>query len=556
MPVVRFILPVLLVIALSSPGYAGPQVPPLGAGDLPTAGTCGPLPRENLTLVTIGEVDWYRLDGDGRDLRGEELYEILMARSRAAADAGVPHDVWVAVSRERTWGQVVQVLALCQRTGLFRVGLQVQAESGEGVMGFPLFLPDARSTTSGAVPGARSYALEVRMERPRKNPLPAPPPSSAVNLYAAARKAVQRFGMVVAEASIAREVPVQDAVRAIDLLYRAGCAGVKLPWRVMRREHVEPVVQVFVQGRLLVPEPAPVEVPPIRARKTPWPDSGAAQPGALALPLEPIPSGDTRSPTTRAVVPLPNYAAQPSGVPAAAMHGSGEAVFDWARRLGAGFQAVLRPQNPAFPGPLLVRRKRQGMGVDEFFRAARQTFPVTAGVTVSTARLQGWLFRDNEIVGRVDLTIDVTRPQPSIVYARWVAGPYPSAGVRLPPEQTDPYAGGVPGHLRVWIEGALAAGRVQGASALPLASEAQVLSQLPLVAHAGVRAGLAQRGAGIDNLCAWLRATPYNRLFVEAAEGSAAVKDPRGVSGILRFALAAEGGELALSSLTARAAPR
>lgn len=93
-------------------------------------------------------------------------------------------------------------------------------------------------------------------------------------------------------------------------------------------------------------------------------------------------------------------------------------------------------------------------------------------------------------------------------------------------------------------------------AALPLTSEAEVLSHLPAVAHPGVRGALAARGQALEHLVGWLRATPYDRVFIAAAEGSAAVRDQGRVVGILRFVLEAENGELSLVNLRPRVAPR
>jgi hypothetical protein len=314
-------------------------------------------------------------------------------------------------------------------------------------------------------------------------------------------------------------------------------------------------VQIAISGRPLESDPLDVTLTPIRARKQPWPDSGAARPGAHRYTLEPVPSGDRTAPVPTRGLPLPSYAEDGREVPPAAFAASAEAVQDWAGILGAWLQRVLQPGKTQFPGGLLVKRRRQGRGVDQFFAEARQTFPGAELVTVSTVRVRLLLFKGADAVGHVDFTILLSAKELGLVFGSWVAGEYPP-GARLPPRATDPYAARVPGHLRVWLEGVLAKARLHGKSELPLATEADVLAQLPAVAHPGVRAAIAGRDAHLQNLVGWLRATPFDRVVVATAEGSAAVLHGGRVAGVLRYALEAENGELRLSSMKARAAPR
>lgn len=546
---------VLPLVLLVPPALAGPRVPAISLPDLPEAGTCAPLPTTNVTWVTVGEIGFYRVDNDPRDFEGRELYDILSARSRKAAEAGTPHDVWITAARNGPWVNIVQVLQLCQQTGIFRVGLQVRAESGDGVMGFPLFLPGG---TQQAPPGAGTTArlLEVRMAPP-PNPLHATPPSNPDLVYAAARNAVERFGPIVAEASVHWSARVHEAVRVVDLLYRAGCAAVKLRNRIMtRKETGPPTIQIWVQDRLLKETPATTQAPPIGPRKTVWPDCGAARPGALAYDLEPLSPGDgTSSPATHQRRALPNYAATGQEVPPGAMRASAQAVLGWAGRMGTSLGMVLKPGRTAFPEPLLARRKRQGLGVQQFFREARAAFPGPERVVVGTTRVQAYLLRENGIVGQIDLTLCTSGERLDVVFGSWVAGEYPS-NLTLDPVEVDRFAAGVPGHLRVWVEGTLAAARVRGPGAVPLATEEDVLAQLPAVARAGARRALAGRLATLGNLVGWVRATPFDRLLVLKVEGTAAIHAHDRIEGILRFDLDPEQGELSLASLTPRVAPR
>ncbi|MFV1959376.1 MAG: hypothetical protein ACC662_08180, partial [Planctomycetota bacterium] len=435
--------------------------------------------------------------------------------------------------------------------GLSRVGPQVRAEGGGGLMGFPLFLPRA-PTVEGATGGiAQARRLDVRIEATDQKP------SYAPRLYAAARKAVDRFGPIVAEVSISAKTHVQDAVTVVDYLYRAGCAAVKLKYRMVVKHREGPSIpQIWIQERLLPETPLPVQIPSARPRKAPWAGDGAAQPGAFDFLLEDIAEPGAAPREGEAVRrPLPNYAATGQEVPAAARALAAQEVKAWANTLGAWLREVLAPGRVSFPAGLLVKRRQQSLGVKDFFAEARGAFPKPDRVVPATLRVQGYAFQGGDAVGKVDVTLDLTGPGLDVVYASWVVEKFPRDLV-LPPAEADPYAAGKPGSLRVWIEGLLAAARARGPAVVPLASEARVLAQLPRVAHAGVRAGLARRPQTLEYLAGWLRATPYDRLLIAAVDGQASVWQGGRIVGVLRYAIAGEAGRLALSALHAKVAPR
>ena len=539
---------VALVAAGAAPASAGPQVPEVGRAELPEAGTCAPIAAASVTWVTVGEPGFYRIDGDPTDVGSEALFAHLTRQAQAAANGGSNHEVWILVSGRRVWQRVVDVLQLCPKSGVFRVGLQVRAEGSDALYGFPLFLPVG--TGPGVTSTGTARKLPVVMQVVRDEP------SDPLRLFAAAQSAAARFGPVVADLSIPPDASVQDAVRAIDLLYRAGCVAVRTPTRMGARNIRQPgPVRISVNGRPLSADAMQVEVPPIQPRKSPWPDSGAAQAGSFGLVLEPIPTGDGSAGAASRMAPLPSYAETGREVPTEAWNASGERVRDWAVKVGPWLGRVLQPGKTEFPGDLLVKRRRQLEGVEQMFAEARQAFPGADRVVVATVRLQAFLFRGADAVGRVDVTLDLSGEPPSVVFGSWVPGQYPP-GARLPPRETDPFAAGVPGHLRVWLEGLLAGGKARGASAVPLAPESRVLANLPDVAHPSVLDALRRRQAAVENLVGWLRATPYDRVFVATVEGSAAVTMQGRIVGLLRFAIESEGGGLRLSSMKAKAAPR
>ncbi len=541
----------LLVLSTSS-ALADGRVPDIPQRRLPVAGTCGPLPTSNVTWVIVGEPGWYRIAGEARDIQKDELSNRLKAKAEAAGAQGQRHDVWIVVDRDQWWAHVVNVLHACQFVGLHRVGLQVQCEATGQALGFPLFLPYHTGAPGNAGAIATARRLNVRLEATKEES------SYAPRLYAAAHQAVDRFGPIVAEVSVSAKTKVQDAVTAVDLLYRAGCAGVTLKYRMMIRSRSGPSIpQIWIQERLLPGEAIPVDVPAVAPRSTPWPDDGAAQPGAFTFRLEEIQEGGPETPAAVETLkrPLPNYAATRAEVPDDNRREAAIAVQQWGDTLGSWLATVLQPGRVSFPEPLLAKRRRQGLGAEEFFRLAREAYPTAERVRPATLRAQGFLFEGTRVSGKFDVTLSLSDGPPDVVFANWVVEEA-NENVVLPPAETEPYAAGTPGQLRVTLEGLLAAARARGPEAVPLASEAEVLAQLPAVAHAGARQAIARRGQGIEYLAGWLRARPFDRLVIVKVDGQAAVHGQGRVLGVLRYDVEGEGGELALASLVPKVANR
>ncbi len=551
-PLVRLSFVLLGTVALAAPALAGPHVPDVSAERLPVAGTCAPIPSTDRTWVTLGDRGFFRIDRDPTDVDAQTLQQVLADRAKQAAAAGRTHDVWMVMPADQEWGGVVSVLGTCQQVGLTRVGIEVRAESGDGLFGFPLFLPYGRPPAANGTAGT-ARKLEVRLETRGDKP------SYMPRLYLAAEAAIQHFQPVVAEVSVGVRTKAQDAIQAIDLLYRAGCAAVRMKYRMMVDTSNQAIVpQVWVEDAVLPPDPMPVQVPPIRPRKTPWPDDGAAEPGAFQLVLEPIPNpGRDKTPQSVVEHPLPSYAARGGEVPASAFADAQTGVLAWSGVLGGWLDRIVTdPELRDVPGSLFVKRRRQGLGVTQLFKEAREAFPQADGVVPATIRVQAYLTSGVHIVGKVDVTLATSGDRMEVVYANWVVERFPD-DLTLPPVETEPFAAGVPGRLRVVIEGLLAAARARGPGALPLASEATVLQYLPAVAHASVRPTLARRKPAIDALAGWLRATPYDRVFVAVVDGQASVRSKDGrVIGVLRYALEGENGDLALASLDPRVATR
>lgn len=545
-----------LLAALAASALAGPNVPEVRPEEFPVAGTCAPLPRENVTWVTIGEPDWFRIDGDLRDIDGRELATVIKARGMYAAQAGDPHDVWILTRADREWGQVVNVLAACQEAGIHRVGIEVRSEADGTTYGFPLFLPYGDAVAPGAGPRPRARRLDVRVN------IATGEASSPERLYAAAKAAAQQFGPVVAEVSISVRTRVQDAVTAIDMLYRAGCAAVRLKHRLMvRRVAGVSMPELWVEERRLPGEPLDVRLPVPRPRAEPWGDDGAAQAGALNYELEEIPSLEPgAAEREERLKPVPSYAAMRATLDVAALRrvlgDTGATLQQWSAAFGGWLGRILTTERVSVPETLLVKRRRQWQGVQAMFADARGAFADAGAVRPSTVRVQAYLFDGPRVVGRVDATLFLSGPEVELLFAHWVQEES-AQDLTLPPRETEPYAAGDPGNLRGWTEAMLALLEREGAAAIPLAPEARVLADLPPVAHRGARAAIARRMPALEALAAWLRQVDYDRVFVTLVSGQAAVLGRDGtVLGVLRYDLEGELGSLSMATLTSRVAPR
>ncbi len=558
LPAVRRFLPATLsLLALAAWGpapsaSAGPHVPEVTVDQLPVAGTCAPLPQSHATWVTIGETGWFRIDRDPRDVDGRELKTLLKARGMFASQAGQPHDVWILARGDRDWGQVVNVLGACQEAGIHRVGLEVRSEATGEVCGFPLFLPYAAPAAEGSAPPGTARRLEVRVNAASEAA------SNPKRLYAAAKTAVDRFGPVVAELSLSVRTRIQDAVTAVDMLYRAGCAAVRHKFRSMVRSlSGETHPRIYVEEALLPSEPIDADIPAVRPRAEPWGEEGAAEPGAFGLTLEPLPNPDHRAVDREKLLePLPSYAARGEDVPPEAMADATASIMQWSALFGTVLDRILTLQYVQVPETLLVKRRRQGRGVEAMFRDARQAFRDAKEVRPSTLRVQAYLLKGARAVGKVDATLGLSGSTTDLLFAHWIPEEMPG-GLVLPPRETEPYAAGTPGAIRVWLEGLFATLVRRGPKAVPLAPEARVLADLPPVAHAGARRALDPRETALQTLAQHLREVSYDRVFIVFASGQAAVIASDGsIEGVLRYDLEGELGNLSIAALSARVAPR
>lgn len=576
---VRLLLPALLlpaVLLLGAPAAVRAEggVPDVAADDLPVAGTCAPLDTTDVTRVLAGAEGGFRVDGAPTVLDEAGLTAAL--KQKAGGRPGLNrHSVWVTMSAAQPFLPLVELRRACMNAGVFRLGLEVRSEDGAPGFGFPLFLPGNPPTREAGAPApkGRRLALELdRWEGAESNPR---------RLYAAAVKAAQSSAPlpVVAEVSLDANLSVQHVVTCLDMLYRGGVAGVRVKFRSrpsarISRGYEGPdsanarpgaareTIPLHLIARIVVspsdkrplgPTEPVLALPPAAPRKAPWSDDGAEQPGAFTLELEDLvaPANGPREEEDEG--PLPSYAGRREGVPTQVVVTADRAVAAWSAKLGRVLGDALNRKWALTEH--FVQRLRD---VDKLGAAVSplvEMFPGTTKVVPSTLRLDVYLVRGVSVVGKVETTLHIGGSAMSLVFARWVVEDFPT-GLNLPPAAADPFAAGVPGHVRVWLEAAFNTVYRQGAAGLPLAPENEVLAQLPTVAHENSRRSLGARAAEFDVLSKWLQVTEYDRLLVLPRGATAAVHAGGRVAGILSYGIESEDKELRLLSLTGRAAPR
>jgi hypothetical protein len=558
----RRLMPLALLVAFAGTAHADPRVPDVGSQDLPIAGTCAPIVGQTATYVTVGEPGAYRVDGRPEVLDDAALVTLLSQRAGAAPGTLSRHEVWVVAAAAQPFLPVARVQLICQQARIFRLGVQVRAEQGGAVMGFPLFLP-ATATPKPAAGGPTARRLDVRLDRSD-----GPDESNPRRLFQATQHAVERFGPIVAEVSLDANLPTQHIVTCLDMLYRGGAVGVKLGIRAptlarrsleggAERTRVPRLLLASVEGRVLpLAEPA-ASLPPIASRKSPWGDEGANQPGAMEMVLEDIPTGpgagrDTK-PKPQDAEPLPSYAGRHEGAPGTVIVAADRAVGTWCQALGKSLLEAIG--GVATLPKFMVTRMRDPQRLSAQVTPLQQMFKGAQRVQPTTVKLDVYLVRGVTIVGKVEVTLHTGGSALSFIFARWVDETLPTDPT-LPPAVADPFAAGVPGHVRVWLEAAFASVYRQGATGLPMAPEREVLGYLPGVAQAGATGALAARQPEFEHLSGWLRSMAYDRLLILPRQATAAVIQGQHVIGIVQYGLEAEERELRLTSLAGRAAPR
>ena len=502
------LLPLLVLLGAPTALRAEGVVPDVAENELPVAGTCAPLDTSDVTRVLAGSEGGFRVDGAAQVL--DEAGLTLALKQRTAGRSGLNrHSVWVTMAASQPFLPLVELRRACMNAGVFRLGVEVKSEDGAPGYGFPLFLPgNPPPREAGApAPKGRRLALELdRWEGAETNPR---------RLFAAALAAAKRADPVpvVAEVSLDANLSVQHVVTCLDMLYRGGVAGVRVKFRSRTSARIsrgyegpdsanarpgkaEEKVPLHLIARIVVstrdkrelgPAEPMVSLPPIAPRKAAWSDEGAEQAGSFTLELEDLApaAGGTQEPAAEEG-PLPSYAGKREGAPTQAVVAADRAVAQWGTQLGRVLGDALNRKWALTEHFVMRLRDVEKLGA--MVSPLVEMFPGTTKVVPSTLRLDVYLVKGVTVVGKVETTLHIAGSAMSLVFARWVVEDFPS-GLNLPPAVSDPFAAGVPGHVRVWLETTFATVYRQGAAGLPLAPESEVLAQLPTVAHENSRRG-------------------------------------------------------------------
>jgi hypothetical protein len=566
----------LLVLFLglgARPARADEPVPDVGSKDLPVVGTCAPIDSADVTRLLVGPTGLARMDGGADVLDHPTLVAALKPRAHAVAGVPSRHSVWITASAAQPFTPIRAVMAACAEAGIFRVGVEVKSEQGTLGFGFPMFLAGPRKAPPAGQSRLRGRSFPLildRWEGAESNPR---------RIYMLAKRASDQFPPVVAEVSLDVNLSVQHVLTCLDLLYRGGCAGVRvgfrnpmvgrssrvgtgLPGGEERGEKKVPTHLVAKVGkgedaRVLEAREPNVDVPPLAPRTQPWGDDGANAPGALDLDLEPLPVGSGGKPKDDDEEPLPTYAGVKEGAPTTAVVAANAAITRWTATLGKVLtDALALKWDPDLTPTRFVTRLRGAERVGALLTPVSAKFPGAQRVTPSTLRLDVYLLKGVTVVGKVETTIHTAGSAMSFVFAKWGKIDVESGDLTIPPAVSDPFAAGVPGHLRVWLEAAFSAVYRQGAGGLPLAPVNEVLAQLPAIAHASSTKALDARAPDMELLAKWLQVTEYDRLLIVPRSGTAGVLAEGRIAGILEYGLESEEKELRLSGITGRVAPK
>jgi hypothetical protein len=559
LPLLSLLLATWLASDLVPQARADERVPSIAVAELPVVGTCAPIKTRDVTHVRVGKREdhqWFAVAGVDDVMKYERLVEIL--RSRAGAKLPSPHGVWITATGRHAWTHVLLVVKACLESNIYRVGVRVRSEATGTAMGFPLFIPPGRK----GAPGPKAGRLDVRVNA--LHPKEVKGASDVGHVYAAARRAVEQrntFGVekIVGKIWISPNAPLQYALTSIDLLYRGGCAGVRVQmslresWRGL---NVVPVVEI--QGGFASRNPQALKPAALAPRAAPWGLNGANEAGWVDFEVSDLPAIDrTGKPVTaKKTTARPNYATVSTGVPTRVMRKVDLDMRTWAADVGADLLKVLQGKGAVDKQcekrfAAAVRRPETMPGL---VTPARRAFPDATRVAPSALQFSAFLFHRGKIQGRADLTLSLTGKSVRVIFGAWKPLD-PTASITLVPFGVDPFAAGTNAAFRIWFEGLFHAIRAQGQAAIPLASSQQVLPYLPKVAHGGTDRAIRARGPTLQRLVQSLQGTSYDRVVLAPQSGTATVMGAGGVVGVMSFRLRAEEFELRVSELTPRRAP-
>ena len=573
------------------------SVPIVRDADLPVVGTAAPIRTANLTHVLVGKVlGRYRVDGRREVLDDAALLRLFQSRAGQARPS--EHAVWITADKNYAWAKIYGVLEIAAKAGLYRVGVRVLHEQG-GAYGFPLFLPlPTRPTGVGAMQASRMPLRIEELIQPEfaarhvgsaegdlgdqpgvgrgglpgfrgiEERLDQVPDSNPKWLFQIARTAVGKFGDLVAEIAIDHQCSLQYALTTMDMLYRAGCVGVRIRSgqlfikdkqgnEILNLTPGDTYTKVSIARRPRAPDfPIPpreleeLEIPRIAPRRQPWPLEGANHAGGLYADLLELPVDGEAAPTrfNDPRKPWPNSLKE-TDIPAHRVGESAAWIRKWSQELAPQMLAALRGGTKV--SPFIVVRKRGPQALTELLAPAQRIFADATEVRLATLRVDVYLVNGIVPVGKAEATLNLIGDQLNLVSAVWTNENLPPSAT-LPPEPVDDFASGLPGAVRFWLENAFGSARRLGAAALPLAPTDTVLRGLPAAYHAQARPGLDARGRSTQALATAIQSRSFDRLLLVARDGSAAVLRGPEVVGVLIFGFESEEQELRVHSLTPR----
>ena len=532
------------------------HVPRIHKRDLPVARTCAPLGAP-VTHVMVGQVtafDWFRVLGVKGEIDFDRLKVVLKERAaqHVPADPTAPNPmgVWITASRRHRWGHVVKVLEACQKAGLYRVGLRVRHPDTGEVYGFPVFLPVPSGDAGAAVGEATQVQVRLqtivdpalvaadtpRLDASDEAPLGASNPALAL---VAARRAVERYGDVVATARIATNAQLQDAITLIDSLYLAGCRAVRLPIRMLAASPKVQVVPVLwfegvALGGAASGSPQAPPMPPSPPRAAPWPVSGANMPGWERLVLREAGATPTQEPDGlrgQGLAVGKISAFQRERAQAAIIEDTHALAAAVEQTLGGGAQltghlgASLR--DPSAAALFLERLRTDAEGL------ARPTF--------SSLRCFVTLWEGENKRGTLDVLLSLAQERARVVSVR-----QSSLGTGAKAHRMDE---GVARELRTMLEAELLALRGRGAVAIDWAELDPLLRLFPEPAHAGLRALFEGRAAMQTGLDRTVGRMTFDRITVHLRQAWLALFEGDQVGAVGQVALATEGGAFRIRAL-------
>lgn len=543
----------LVLLGAGARGARAEHVPLVPPDRLPVVGTCAPIAEADVSHVLVGrpdELGWYRIAGVPGELDQERFVQVLAQRVGTVPAGGrSEHAVWITASGEHRWAHILKVIIACQQVGVYRVGLRVRSDSAPGVFGFPLFLPAARDASRPYT--GRAAGLDVRLQTivdPERAPDTPGTGDTAQGLQAsnpalvalAAQRVVAAHKDVVANVRLASNATVAEALLVLDGLYRAGCAGIRLPLRALvASPKLDVLPVVWIGDTALGNGPLPQPLAPVAPRTEPWGVDGANRPGWLDLEV----IGSAGS-VAEAEAVARSWIGE-GRMPAFERERAAASLAEWGHDLGAVLQEVVARSGNRLAAHLAREASAPGRAEALVTRLETEGAGLTS-VVPSTLQVSLALEFEGQPVGRVDALVHLGDARASLVYARW-------AGAQ-PLEATDAAAEGLPADLRLFLEGEILALRDGGPEAGSWAVPDEVVRRFPLVARPDLARIFTTRAQEQSTLRRALAGTRFDSVRLRLGQASAALLADREVVGVAYLDIVPETEHLALRDLTVRRA--